>query len=340
MEFGIRKIFLLLCILGYFESAYCFDKVVVWGYRIHTHTHNHIHERLVRAFQYLGYPTYWFCDEDAIGHIDFSNTLFFVTGGQDNGIPIRKDCHYILHHCDSDKYQKNLDQSQYIIFEFYADSIRNNPNLTKIDDCIYYNVSLREVYMPFASDMLPIEIEEVKKSLPFRMRTNEVPWIGTIGHEGAGRNAEQLGPFKRACAENGLDFIHFDPWQGGISRQDANALYYRAYFAPTIINHAQLSYGYVPCRLFITISCGQMGITNSLPGYELFKKKIVYNPDTYQLFYDAKKRMETWTLEDQYEIMDIVKEKHTYLNRIQTFLDFFNLVNKDIGPAVKFEPKS
>ena len=44
----------------------------------------------------------------------------------------------------------------------------------------------------------------------------------------------------------------------------------------------------------------------------------------YQLFYDAKKRLETLKIEEIYELMDLVKEKHTYINRINTLLDFFD----------------
>ena len=69
-----------------------------------------------------------------------------------------------------------------------------------------------------------------------------------------------------------------------------------------------------------------MGITNSERVNELFENKLVYNPDTYQLFYDAKKRLQTMNFLELFELMDLVKAKHTYINRIYTLLDFLNLV--------------
>ena len=56
------------------------------------------------------------------------------------------------------------------------------------------------------------------------------------------------------------------------------------------------------------------------------KKKIVYNPDSYALFYDASERLRSVTLEDIYELMDIVKTKHTYINRVHTILDFLKVL--------------
>ncbi len=70
-----------------------------------------------------------------------------------------------------------------------------------------------------------------------------------------------------------------------------------------------------------------MGVTNSRHVFELFENKIVYNPDTYQLFYDAKNKAETMTIDEQFELMDLVKTKHTYLNRVETLLNFLNLVH-------------
>lgn len=99
-----------------------------------------------------------------------------------------------------------------------------------------------------------------------------------------------------------------------------------AYLAPAIVGEWQKKVGYIPCRIFKNISYGQLGVTNSRHVYELFDHKIVYNPDTYQLFFDAKKRLETITLDEIYELMDLVKTKHTYVNRIQTILDYLKFL--------------
>ena len=101
-----------------------------------------------------------------------------------------------------------------------------------------------------------------------------------------------------------------------------------SFLAPAIVGKWQGERGYIPCRIFINIAAGQLGVTNSRRVYELFDQKIVYNTDTYQLFSDALERLRTWSLEDQYALMDVVKNKHTYLNRIETILNFLRILNE------------
>ncbi len=70
----------------------------------------------------------------------------------------------------------------------------------------------------------------------------------------------------------------------------------------------------------------EFGITNSETVYKLFNKKIVYNPDSYKLFYDAIEYAKNLDIKALYEQIDFVKNKHTYLNRIDTLLWFLKLV--------------
>jgi hypothetical protein len=176
--------------------------------------------------------------------------------------------------------------------------------------------------MPWASDLLPHEIDEIKKVLPSIQKNRNCLWVGTIGG-GTFGNINQVTPFINACNEEGIPFIR----KSAMNKQEFLQEHLSSYIVPAIVGQWQMEKGYIPCRIFINISAGQMGITNSYRVYELFNKKIVYNENTYQLFYDAKKRMKNWTLEDQYELMDFVKEHHTYLNRIEVLLNFFSLIH-------------
>ncbi len=304
------------------------EKVVIWGHKLHTHTHSYIHERFYRAFQHLGYSTFWFDDTDNVETFDFSQTLFLTEGQVDKNIPLRQDCFYILHNCDQTKYEQQIDTTHLISLRVYLDDHLTNPNLTKIDECIYYDLPARTIYMPWATDLLPHEIDEMKKRLPTLHKNNAVEWIGTYWG-GSGGNIREVTPFKRACERDNHPFRHSNPWVQGLSREEMLEKTLHAFLAPAIVGTWQLEHGYIPCRIFITMSCGQLGVTNSLRVYELFNRKIVYNPNTYKLFYDAKKRLETWTLEDQYELMDLIKEKHTYLNRIDTLLNFLEVLQNN-----------
>jgi Lhr-like helicase len=81
--------------------------------------------------------------------------------------------------------------------------------------------------------------------------------------------------------------------------------------------------GYIACRLLKSISYGQLGITNSRHAYELLDKKVIYNDDERQLFHDAKPHIGNHDLIK--EQMKIVKENHTWLNRIEDLLKVLDI---------------
>lgn len=307
-----------------FSTCLPFDKVVIWGHKLHSHTHSYIHNAFYRAFKHLGYPTYWFDKNDNVSKFDFSNALFITEGQVDQNIPVHDDCRYILHNCNPRKYQKLLDHGKCINLQVYIDDVQNRSGLTKIEDCIYADLGSKLIYMPWATDLLPHEIEQLKKNIPQKSTT--VYWIGTVGGGQFG-NDTQINPFTRACSENKIQFKNI------INRsvEENISLIRTSYMAPTIVGDWQQKVGYIPCRIFKNTSYGQMGVTNSKTVYELFQKKIVYNPNTYQLFYDAQKRLKTLKQEELFELMDFVKTKHTYLNRIQTLLNFLQLVEETYG---------
>lgn len=275
----------------------------------------------------MGYPTYWFDANDDTDNFDFSHPLFITEGQVDQNIPIRFDCQYILHNCSHAKYQDLLQASLAIMMQVYGDAVLLYPTFIKVAPCTYYDIAGKCVYLPWGSDYLPQEIEDLKILVADTSKQAYVPWIGTLGG-GTFGNDEELSAFKRACEENGISFVHHNPWSRGLEREACTQKLLSAYMAPAIVGHWQQENGYIPCRIFINICCGQMGMTNSRRVFELFEEKIVYNPDCYQLFYDAQKRQESWTLEEQYELMDLIKEKHTYLNRVQTLLEFLKLIQE------------
>ena len=96
--------------------------------------------------------------------------------------------------------------------------------------------------------------------------------------------------------------------------------------APALQGKWQCDVGYIPCRIFKNISYGQPGMTNSKTVYDLFKGKILYNSNPSKLFRDAQEYLKKMTLQDLYAQMDFVKERHTYLNRINHLLNFLHLI--------------
>jgi len=307
----------------HFQSKCFFSKVVIWGHPLHSHTHSYIHAAFFKAFKHLGYETYWVSTPEELKNIDIHNALFLTEGQVDDKMPKRLDCYYILHNWNPNNYQELFSHNRCILLQVYThDCLRYS--FQKIDDYIYCDDEQKLIFMPWATDLLPEEIDRIKKHLIFsRQNNNNINWIGTIG-KGRFGNHEEIDDFKRACTENNIYFRHIThaPMEENIS------LIQTSYMSPAIQGPFQCEKGYIPCRIFKNISYGQWGITNNKTVYDLFKGKIIYNSDTYQLFYDAQNYIKNASADDLYELMDFVKNNHTYINRIETLLTFMkkNLV--------------
>ncbi|MBI5274761.1 MAG: hypothetical protein HY860_06905 [Chlamydiales bacterium] len=306
------------------------NKVVIWGHKLHTHTHSYIHYGFYKAFKHLGYKTLWLDNTSDISNLDLSQTLFITEHQVDQCIPLREDCYYVVH-CSSDaKYDHIKEIDHYVDLKVYKNIFLHSATLMQVEPYIYYDLPNQTLIMPWATDLLPEEIEQNKKLTPLLklkpvLRNKKIYWVGTLGGGKFGNHLE-LGGFIRACKQQHIPFIHSDPWASPVSAEDNQRLIQRSYLAPTICGGMQLQHDYIPCRIFKNISYGHIGVTNSKAVYNLFNKKIVYNPDTFQLFFDAQAKLMEGNVEEFYELMDFVKEKHTYLNRIQHILNFIALL--------------
>ncbi|MCX5921922.1 MAG: hypothetical protein NTX86_01180 [Candidatus Dependentiae bacterium] len=298
-----------------------FKKVIIWGHKLHSHTHSYIHYAFYKTFKHLGYDTYWLDNTDEVSTIDFTNSLFITAGQVDQKIPLRNDCRYILHNCNLEKYQPLFEQNLCILLQVYThDCIKRND--TKIDDCIYMDINNKILYMPWATDLLPYEIDAIKKQVSHRKTEDCFYWIGSVWGDNEQGNYDTLNQFVKACTKNNIKFKQFL----FISPEENIQYMQQSYLAPALQGQWQCENGYIPCRIFKNISYGQMGITNSKTVYDLFKGKIVYNQDAFQLFYDAQERLRTMDITELYELMDFVRDNHTYINRVQSLLDFMNII--------------
>ena len=305
------------------------EQVVIWGRKFDGHTHSYIHYGFHRAFQHLGYKTHWIDIDsegnikDNLANIDFANSLFIIQAF-DNNLPIRDDSFYIIHNLEETKYQSLKENGHCIALQVYTHDCLDRKE-TKLDNCMYYDIKQPVIYLPWATDLLPHEIEANKRRILDIKKEHVATFVGCIYGESFG-NQIQIDSFKRACTENKIEFKQ----EGACSTsmEDNIRCVQKALLAPAIQGEWQCQQGYIPCRIFKNISYGAMPITNSKTVWELFDKKIIYNPNPYQLGLEAIQHLKTWNMEVQYKLMDLVKEKHTYLNRIETLFQFFEMVSE------------
>ena len=94
-------------------------------------------------------------------------------------------------------------------------------------------------------------------------------------------------------------------------------------YAPTIVGEWQRNCGYIPCRAFKNISYGGYCLTNSIEIYNLFEQKVCYEKDSYKLLSKSIEYIQNLDDKQYYELINLIKNKHTYINRIEFLFYIF-----------------
>jgi len=313
-----------------------FNKIIIWGHKLHSHTHSYIHQAFNIAFTHLKYNVLWLDDNDDISNINFENVLFLTEHQVCKNIPIRYDCKYILHNSFVDpgkayyksnagtwkdkKFEPLAKKGNVINIQVYKTKFVENK--TKLEDYVYYDLQTYTLYFPWATDLLPHQINQIKNNL--EKSDGKVEYlVGTV--------VDEWKPFRIACLRNKINFIHMGGYTGlkKVSIKENIRLIQKSYIAPAIQRKSQCIEGYIPCRIFKNISYGKMGFTNSKVVYELFHEKIIFNPCPTKLFHDAQYWLENnYDINKIHELMDFVRDKHTYLNRINNLFTFFGIITR------------
>ena len=95
-------------------------------------------------------------------------------------------------------------------------------------------------------------------------------------------------------------------------------------FAPALQFEWQVNKEYIPCRIFKNISYGKMGITNNSAVNDIFDNQLIFDKDLKTLankcvvFNNLPKNIK---IKQIIKLMNIVKDKHTYVSRINS-IDF------------------
>jgi len=325
-----------------------FSKVVIWGFPLHTHTHSYIHYGWFKGFTFLGYETYWFDDTNFPKDFDYSNTLFITEGYAENNIPILDSSVYFVHIArEPEKYigrVKRFIEIRYLvdhIKDFNYNYVLDKSTCVKISDCTYHEkltnnggiakhhdnpkpMNYECIYTCWATDLLPHEILEANIDIP---RENKIYWFGSANPN----NTKEIRIFYEECVKNNIEFIVNNPWSNPLPFEKVQEYTMKSLMSPDFRSsgdppkmalgetgtcHKQI--GYIACRLLKAISYGHLGITNSKHAFELLKQKVIYHSDEKQLFYEAMKQLKNKDLVR--EQMKMVREEHTYLNRIHDLL--------------------
>lgn len=285
-------------------------QIVIWGHKLHSHTHSYVHGAFAKAFESMGYNVLWLDNNDKVDSINFSNSLFITEGQVDQKIPINKESVYVLHNCDEQRYLG----TKFVNLQVFTNGIENSEGFSgqKLDNMVYYDSNKNKLYQPWATDLLASEITE-----NYEEPNNKIAiWIGSIwgGYHG---NDTELSGFIESCKKNGYTFKYGQP--GSCSFEQNMIAVKQAEIAPAIVGRWQKVNGYLPCRIFKNISYGKLGLTNSKTVSDLFEENVVF--DTTDGLLERYLSMTTQQRKAMFlRSCKLVKEKHTYSNRINTIL--------------------
>jgi hypothetical protein len=291
---------------------------VIWGAKNPFNTFGYIHAAFLRALQFMGKDVQWLEYDENMAGIDFSNTLFLSMNTVVRGMPQRKDCFYAVHNIFGDRNYSYFDG-----LKLLGTGVHITPNVYSKDvqilgSDIYFEPDNRSLQMRWGTDLLPHEIEANKPLRVFNSESLVVNYIGTVDYQ----KQPGIDGFVKACQENGIEFKTYGGFNGGehVSIEEHVKLVKASYMAPAFQGLDQVRTGYVSCRLFKALSSGQLALTQSKYANEIFNNRLIYNEDTYRLFYDAKERLQSTSLQELHDLMDGVAREHTYLNKIDAII--------------------
>lgn len=309
--------------------------IIILGYTFQRyHTHSHIHHALYIAFKHLGRDVQWL---DTVPE-DISNTLFITNHDCASQIPRREDCFYVIHglndHAPVRELFEGYKRLSWNVYHDFSSTLgmpeKDYPRppvgvpLTQsvfLDTDVPFYPLQRHMDFRWATDLLPDQIEANKPTEMLSLKQEVINYVGTLWFV----NQNEIAELKRAAEDDGVKFNMVGAGQKGVLTIEENVQLVRnSYMAPAISGSHHLTEGYAPCRIFKNISYGQFGITNSKRVNDIFGGKLIYNANPYHLYYDAKEQLERMPIERLHELMDIVKEKHTYLNRINNIFEAIN----------------
>lgn len=315
-------------------------KFIVYGFKKNICTHHFIHLAFEKAARHLGYDTYWLDNTDNLDVSFYNNSIIFTEGWETDKLPIANNSIYIIHHFGNKiegRYNHNI---KYIInnnkvfdLRFLSENFEDHnqswnvkfKDLEKIDICTYLQTKTDYscIYQPWATDLLPEEIDEndvyiPKDNIVYYLGTISNGWYNSIIPDWKLNNRDGVNEFIKACKENNIDFIENDPIKNPLSINEYKRLYQKSYLSPDIRDYHKKEVGYIPCRVFKNISYGNLGMTNSKIVFDFFEQDIAYHEDPYQLFYVGQNMRTDYNILKN--MVRFVKSNHTYVNRIQSLL--------------------
>tara|TARA_A100001388_G_scaffold76783_1_gene54816 strand:- start:7524 stop:8447 length:924 start_codon:yes stop_codon:yes gene_type:complete len=303
-------------------------KCVLWGYPLHTDTYSYVHEGFKKALERSGHKVYWFHDKEYPDDFDYDDCVFFTEGYADKNIPLRSSSVYYVHVCvNPQKYLGNV--RKLIDVRYHQDSMDNDNyefhhDLNDFEEletgvCIDRRESQVQgydiTYLAWATDLMPEEFDEDWVNIE---REKIYYHIGSVSADGRFKNAHLIQEFGQMCAKIDVKTAWSNPWTNPLEGDVMRDLMQKSFLSPDLRNDTHKRWGTKTCRLFKTMSYGNLGLTNSPKLAEFAGPEVICKESIPELFEEGLRHMNDKEL--ILRQMRHTKKHHTYVNRINGLL--------------------
>lgn len=296
----------------------------MWSPRVgrYSHTHSYIHKGYFRAFRALGYDTLWLDNKHPrLADIPVDGTLFFTEGQVELNIPISSSAGYITHSSKTTLYEER--GANRLNLWNYVSDLRGGTSfgypgssVTKINDVTYLDESFRALYQPWATNLLPEEID-LKRFMTFDGSIRKINYVGTVGHDNIKLRLDDI---KKQAKKRKIAFRVL----AGVSDEEAVEAARTSLVNFDIRGDWHLERGYVPCRIFKTLSYGKHLTSNSPLLAGVFGDRIAIEPELENFLDRAIQSSSEATSDHLIDNMMWVRDHHTFINRADQCIDAFD----------------
>ena len=296
------------------------NKIIIWGLPLHSHTHSYIHDCFHSAFKSMGFETYWVTDTQTLIDNSFLNDSIIIVCGVDcETLPVNDSAFYVLHNTDAPRFRQS---DNWLRLQVYTkDTLLSERHAKKIATFTYWQEDGKTLYQPWATDLLPSEM--IYDPCPAPEINPVINWVGSVT-DGEQGNLHQL----QAYAQSTMSLFSIQVRVlRGLSRQDSIKALRSSRQTPAILGQWQCDHHYVPCRIFKNISYGQPTFSNSEVIKEISDESF-FEPDCSMIAQKTEEYLKNRNFSLENDILNRVKNEHTYVNRCQQILNMVEEVRK------------
>lgn len=306
-------------------------KFVIWGPKLHQDTFSYVHFGFYRAIESLGYEVSWYSDGDDVSDVDCSNSIFIGEHQAIKDMPVLDSSIYFIHNIDCGtnvfKYTNRPDHSNYYNYLHFFDNFDDHvwpdsSELTQLEQNTFYHDKSKTAVIMWATDLLPDEIDNCEPAL-HEEDLDQIYFVGT-------RQGENISQFEKICNQHGKQILNIGGYTGQNSlysgappdiNANINAIR-NSYISFDIREQGHLKFGrYYPCRLFKNISYGKWTGSNNPLLSDVFGDHFTADDNLERLYDKLVEDSRNCTESKMRDAMNLVRDHHTYVNRVQNFLE-------------------